>query len=253
MIQYSEENLECRRYRERSNRIHMKKLKDIKSRNFSIEPSTTQFDLVNKRKNKFKENEVNRQNMMLYDRLTKISERIQNKNQIKGPKSLNVSMRKKEAERIIQGNFEFVKRLAGKESIFSFKKLRREIEIQEKYKNTISRHNLHERLQKITDSELKLPPINQEYAKGASTSRILKISKESKNEIFSDQEKTPKINESSPSQTQIKKIQTIQIKTQPHPTTTKPGSPPVSTPLKPNSTQNPSKTQRNPRKLLQPP
>ena len=196
MIQYSEESLESRWYREHSIRIHQKRLNDIKSRNFSIEHSPTRFYSVNRRKNRFKQNEVVRENIMLYDKLTMISERKQNKNQAKGPKSLNISIRKKEADRIIQDNFEFVKRLTEKESIFSVRKLRKDFDEQEKYKNSISRHNLHERLRKITDSELRLPPINQEYAKGSSTSRVSNISKPSKSATLSEKEKTPKIKES---------------------------------------------------------
>lgn len=199
MIQYSEENLESRWYREHSIRIHMKRLNDIKSRNFSIEHSPTRFYSVNRRKNRFKQNEVVRENIMLYDKLTMISERKHNKNQVKGPKSLNISIRKKEADRIIQDNFEFVKRLTEKESIFSVRKLRKDFDEQEKYKNSISRHNLHERLRKITDSELRLPPINQEYAKGSSTSRVSNVSKPSKSATLSEKEKTPKIKESSES------------------------------------------------------
>ena len=234
-------------YREHSNRIHMKKLKDINSRNFSIEPSTTRFHSVSKRKNKFMQNEVTRQNVMLYNKLTKISERIQNKNQIKGPKSLNISIRKKEADRIIQGNFEFVKRLTEKESMFSIKKLRKEIDMQEKYKNTISRHNLHERLKKITDTELKLPPINQEYTKGASTSRISNISKLSKTEIPPDEDQSPKP-KNSPDQSPSKKFQTIQSK----PKKSAPCSPTSPVPCEPMAPLTPpsAKESENPSSIL---
>jgi hypothetical protein len=186
MIQYSDESLESRWYREHSIRIHMKRLKDIKARNFSIDPSPTRFYSVNRRKNRFKQNEMIRENIVLYDKLTQISERRKNKTGLKGPKSLNISIRKKEADRIIQDNFEFVKRLTEKESIFSVKKLRKDFDVQEKYKNSISRHNLHERLKKITDSELKLPPINQEYVKGSSTSRVSNHSRTSKSGIKSE-------------------------------------------------------------------
>lgn len=174
MIKYSEESLESRWYREHSIRIHMKRLKDIKERTSSVAQSPVRFNSVNRsrvEKNNFKHFEMVKQNIMLYDKLTQISERKYNKREVKGPRSLNISMRKKEADRIIQDNFEFVKRLTERESIFSVSKLRKEYDIQEQYKKSISKHNLHERLKKITESELKLPPIFQDSGKGSSTSR----------------------------------------------------------------------------------
>lgn len=181
MIQYSEESLESRWYREHSIRIHMKRLKDIKERTSSIVASPIRFNSVNRSrvgKPTFKHFEMVKQNIMLYDKLTHISERRHNKSEIKGPKSLNISIRKKEADRIIQDNFEFVKRLTERESMFSVTKLRKEYDLQEKYKSSISKHNLHERLKKITESELKLPPIFQESGgKGSSTSRVSQGSK----------------------------------------------------------------------------
>ena len=181
MIQYSEESLESRWYREHSIRIHMKRLKDIKERSSSVVQSPIRFSSVNRSrlgKPVLKHYEMVKQNIMLYDKLTHISERRHNKGQLKGPRSLNISIRKKEADRIIQDNFEFVKRLTERESMFSVTKLKKEYDIQEKYKSSISRHNLHERLKKITESELKLPPILQESGgKGSSTSRVSQGSK----------------------------------------------------------------------------
>ena len=191
MIPYSEENLESRWYREYSITLHKRKLQSIKDRSNLTITSPIRFSSVNRKKianiNK-KAKERYRENMILYEKLTQISERKYSPTWRKGPKSLNISTRKKEAERIIHDNLEFIKRLTEKPSFVSARKLKEEYQIAELYKRNISKANLHERLKKIKFNELKplfLPPITQEVA--------VKNLEMSKNESYSVNEYNSKI------------------------------------------------------------
>ena len=163
MIPYSDESLESRWYREHSIQIHKKRLEDIKARPKFMTGSPARFSSVNRKKAFKDQTELFRENMILYDKLTQISERKRSPTNIKGPKSLNIAIRKKEAERILLDNLEFVRRLTEKESFVPTKRLNHEYQLSEQYKKTISRANLHERLQKITKKEMKqtLPPIHK--------------------------------------------------------------------------------------------
>ena len=163
MIPYSDESLESRWYREHSIQIHKKRLKDIKARPKFMTGSPARFSSVNRKKAFKDQTELFRENMILYDKLTQISERKRSPTNIKGPKSLNIAIRKKEAERILLDNLEFVRRLTEKESFVPTKRLNHEYQLSEQYKKTISRANLHERLQKITKKVMKqtLPPIHK--------------------------------------------------------------------------------------------
>ena len=78
MIPYSEENLESRWYREYSITLHKRKLQSIKDRSNLTITSPIRFSSVNRKKianiNK-KAKERYRENMILYEKLTQISER----------------------------------------------------------------------------------------------------------------------------------------------------------------------------------
>jgi Hemingway/CFA97 len=168
MIQYSEESLESRWYREHSIKIHKKRLQDIKERSVSIARSPVRYSSVKKKKLLKDQEEILKKNMMLYEKLTQISERKFSPTSMKIPKSLNFTVRKKEADRIIMDNLDIVKRLTELESYVSAKKLNNEYKVLKGYRQTISKSNLHERLKKITfknSKPLLLPPINQNSPK----------------------------------------------------------------------------------------
>ncbi|OMJ83363.1 hypothetical protein SteCoe_15767 [Stentor coeruleus] len=165
MLTYSEENLESRWYREHSHRLHKQRLHEIKERSSNISKSPVRFFSVSRRRpnnDAIKKRELNRENMILYEKLTQISGRKTNQFIDKTPKSLNSARRKKEAERIIQNNMDMVKRLTEKESFVSAKRHKEQYSVMERYKNSISKAGLHDRLKKITFGEIKLPPISTE-------------------------------------------------------------------------------------------
>ena len=173
MMPYCDESLDSRWYREHSIALHKKQLQRIKDRSALLSNSPKRYSSVNKRKFSCdKDNgrlkETHRENMILYEKLTQISERKWSPKTIKGPKSLNITLRKKDAERIMQENLEFVKRLTEKQAFVSAKKFKEEYEVLEGYKRTISKAQLHERLSHIKFPEIKplvLPPIDQESLK----------------------------------------------------------------------------------------
>lgn len=163
MLTYSEENLESRWYREHSHRLHKQRLHEIKERSTNASKSPVRFFSVSRRRpnnDAIKKRELNRENMILYEKLTQISERKTSQLVDKTPKSLNSARRKKEAERIIQDNLDMVKRLTEKESFVSAKRHKEQYSVMERYKNSISKAGLQERLKKITFGDIKLPPIS---------------------------------------------------------------------------------------------
>lgn len=173
MIPYSDESLESRWYRDHSITLHKKRLNEIKARANALSSSPVRYSSVNRSKLSHdracaKAKERNRENMALYEKLTQISERKYNRKEVKGPKSLNITVRKKDAERIITENLHFVKRLTEKPSFVSAKKFEEEYEVLKGYKHSISKRYLHERLNNLKGYDLKpllLPPISQETFK----------------------------------------------------------------------------------------
>jgi hypothetical protein len=164
MIGYSDNSLESRWYRDYSIKIHKQRLKDIKGRSPENLSHTSRYYSTNRRKqeNLFKINDICRENSILYDKLSQISVRKCSPAENKGPKSLNIATRKKEAQRIIKDNLEIIKRLTEKESFVSARKLEEEYYINKKYKKTISKVSLQDRLTKIMKNSAKLPPLGQE-------------------------------------------------------------------------------------------
>ncbi|OMJ70719.1 hypothetical protein SteCoe_31248 [Stentor coeruleus] len=175
-MDYSDENLESRWYQEHSLRLHKIRLQGIKERSPILSQSPGRYNSVGRRKPNFdpiKYQDFYRENKILYDKLSQISERKASPFTSKIPKSLNLQKRKKEARRIINANLDFLKRLTEKDSFVSAKKHKEEYAVLERYKKTISKANLQERLKKIALGEFKLPPI---------ASGILYVSEKSKTE-----------------------------------------------------------------------
>jgi Hemingway/CFA97 len=177
MIQQLDESLESRWYRKHSIKIHRQKLEDIKHRSKSTLKSSDHSLTVNLRKisqELDKQKKIDRENMILFIKLHQIRERKLNHEDLKGPKSLNFSVRKKEADRIINENYEFVKRFMEKPSFVSAKKLKQDYIQQLEYKRTISKANLHQRLIKLASFEGKpgqLPPLDTSLYENSSKLR----------------------------------------------------------------------------------
>lgn len=166
MIQQFGESLENRWYHEHSIKIHKKHLNDIKKRSKStIRSPIYKHISVNLRKlsqEVDKQKEIDRENFILFMKLSQIKERKANQADIYGPKSLNFSQRKKEAEKIMTENYDYVKRFIEKPSYLSAKRHEKEFKIQQGYKKTISKASLHKRLVKLASVEGRyghIPPL----------------------------------------------------------------------------------------------
>lgn len=177
MIQQFGESLETRWYREHSLRIHKKHLEAIRQRSKSTIKSPLHHISVNLRKisqENDKKKEIIRENMILSTKLYQIHERRVSPGEAKGPKSLNFSLRKKEADKILTENYDFVRRFMVKPSFVSASKLEEEYKQQLGYKKTISKANLHKRLSKLALFDGKpgqLPPLEASMFDHQSKSR----------------------------------------------------------------------------------
>lgn len=175
-MDYSDENLESCWYREHSHRLHKIRLQGIKERSPILSQSPGRYNSVSRKRPNFdpiKYQDFYRENKILYEKLSQISERKASPYTSTIPKSLNLQKRKKEARRIINANLNFLKRLTEKDSFVSARKQKEEYAVMEKYKKSISKANLQERLKKIALGEFKLPPI---------ASGVLNVSEKSKTE-----------------------------------------------------------------------
>ena len=157
-----DENLTARLYQEYSAKKHKEKLKEIKKRNWSMsfeyepeEPSQKPHSYLKLSKLK----EVVRENTILYNRLTIISERKLHNHPSPSqhsPRTLNFAVRKKNSERIVKENNSFIQRLIDRPSQFSVKKMRAEFETHQKYKENLSKQKIFQRIEKL----FKAKPIN---------------------------------------------------------------------------------------------
>jgi hypothetical protein len=155
------ENLSARLYQEYSAKVHKEKLNKIKKRNWSmsfdyepeIPPKSTSYLKEAHMK------EVVRENKILFDRLTEISERKVSSDlffERKSPRTLNFAVRKKNSERIVKENNSFIQRLIDRPSHFSVKQMRAEFETHQKYRENLSKQKVLQRIEKI----VKTNPIN---------------------------------------------------------------------------------------------
>lgn len=147
-----DENLTARLYQEYSAKIHKQKLKKIKHRNLSMNMSYDpqpvykgqSFDKVMKMK------EVERENKILFDKLTEISERKkQDEKEERSPRTLNFINRKKYTEQIIVQNNSFIRRLIEKPSQISIRQLKMDYEANQKYKENLSKRKILDRIERI--------------------------------------------------------------------------------------------------------
>ncbi|OMJ85821.1 hypothetical protein SteCoe_12818 [Stentor coeruleus] len=154
------ENLSSRLYQEYSAKLHKKRLEEIKHRNnWSLNTSLDHSRKEPKKAGSFiqiaKADEIIRENRILYDKLTTISERKLSQEPLpnyKTPKTLNYSSRRKQTEKIIKENQEFIQRLIEKPANFSVEKFKLEYEIKKKYKENLSKQKILKRIQKLVKS-----------------------------------------------------------------------------------------------------
>lgn len=149
------ENLTARLYQEYSAKIHKQKLNKIKQRNLSVSLSYDPHPIIGPKPKSFervaKMKEVERENKILYGKLTEISERKvqEEKREGSSPKTLNFVNRKKYTEQIIKQNNSFIKRLIERPSQISIKQLRVDYEEQQKYKENLSKRKILDRIERI--------------------------------------------------------------------------------------------------------
>ena len=155
MSQLFAESLEARWFREYSIKAHKRHLREISLRSKSQIRAEDEVKLVKLRKlsQEFeKKKEIERENFLLFVKLNSIKERKNCERQSFGPKSLNISVRRRQAEKIICENYNYVKRFMDIPAFVSAEKQRREFLMQQVYKKTISKANLHKRLLIAQDS-----------------------------------------------------------------------------------------------------
>jgi Hemingway/CFA97 len=152
-----EDNITSRLYQEYSARLHRLRLEKIKNRKIKSLTSSSPDQKSKKRNHGFSQlpntKEIIRQNKILYDRLTIISERkTYPENNIHVAKTLNYAYRRKQTQKIIKENQEFIQRLIEKPSQISMKKLELDYEYSLKYKDNISKKKISDRIEKIVKS-----------------------------------------------------------------------------------------------------
>ena len=137
-----------------------------------------------------KQKEIDRENFILFLKLDQIKERKLSPQEQKGPKTLNFSIRKKKAEKIMNENYDFVRRFIIKPSFVSTRKLEEEYKQQQEYKKTISKANLHKRLINLGLVKKKpgqLPPLDSSLFEDINNSRT-EVPSKLKNVLSNDSE-----------------------------------------------------------------
>ena len=177
-----DENLSSRLYQEYSAKLHRQRLVQIKHRqNQSVELNSEPKRKENKKKiNGFfriaKNSEVARENKILYDKLTTISERKVN-SEISlvnnSPRTLNYVTRKRQTEKIIKENQDFIQRLIEKPSQLSLKKFKLDYEMLQKYKENVSKQKILDRIKKLVKNHA-MPTLMEVSIKNESSPEIKK-------------------------------------------------------------------------------
>lgn len=153
MIQQIGQNLESRWHYEHQLKAHKRHLKEISHRSKSTFRSSEHPKIVNVRKLSLeieKQTQIERENFLLFLKIHSINERKPNFKGVRGPKSLNLSTRRKEADKIFNENFAYVKRFIEMPSVVSAEKHAKEFAKHQVYKKNISKINLHQRLIKLS-------------------------------------------------------------------------------------------------------
>ena len=150
-----DENLTARLYQEYSAKIHKQKLEKIKGRNLSVSLSYDPRPVMGVKPKSFervvKMKEVDRENKILYGKLTEISERRvrEDRGEERSPRTLNFVNRKRYTEEIIKQNNSFIQRLIERPSQISIKQMRVDYEVQQKYRENLSKRKILDRIERI--------------------------------------------------------------------------------------------------------
>lgn len=153
MIQQIGQSLESRWHYEHQVKAHKRHLKEISHRSRSTFRSSEHTKIVKTRKLSLeldKQTKIERENFLLFIKINSIRERKIAPKGFQGPKSLNISVRKQEAEKIFNENFVYVKRFMDMPSFVSAQKHAKEFAKHQLYKKNISKINLHQRLEKLS-------------------------------------------------------------------------------------------------------
>jgi hypothetical protein len=161
-----DDNLTALLYQEYSNKVHQRKLQQIKNRknltvSLSLDPQPKERKKPKGFLNIAKMNEVMRENKLLHEKLLVISERKASadcKMPSNSPRTLNHTIRKKMSDQIILENSSIIQRLLEKSSRLSIKQMKIDYEINQKYKENLSKHKVLDRIKKIV-KKLHLPSL----------------------------------------------------------------------------------------------
>lgn len=137
-----------------STRAHQQKLEKIKKRELKGLNSTFQPTQFIKKAELEKSSKINRENKILYNKLTIISERknpLALNHSLSPSKTLNSRYKKLEAERITLENINLVTRLSYNNSDLSVKKLIKDYKLNEEYRNRISKKKFQDRIKKAVN------------------------------------------------------------------------------------------------------
>ena len=170
-----DEKLTSRVFRLYSHKLHKQRLNDIRSKistriNNSV-PRTLKYQNIKRTgyvsQVRERKTNINRENEKIFQVITKISEGkrassiysvIDSSRPSPKPKSLNLTTRKKEAQRIIEDNYALAKRLSESTRGVSFKKFDDDWQNTAKYMSSISKRNIR-KLPKLDELGKYLPTV----------------------------------------------------------------------------------------------
>ena len=159
-----DENLSAVLYQVYANKIHKRKLEQIRNRknltaSLSLDPQPKE---QKKPKSFFKiakMHEMARENKLLHEKLVVISKRkvsAEARVPSVSPKTLNFSMRKRLSDQIMYENSGIIQRLLDQPSKLSIKQMKIDYELSQKYKENLSKRKVLDRIKKIVN-KFKLP------------------------------------------------------------------------------------------------
>lgn len=162
-----DENLSAIFYQEYSNKIHKKKLEQIRNRkNLTVSLSLDPQPKEPKKPKSFfkiaKMQEMARENKLLHEKLVGISKRkvsVEASIASISPKTLNFGIRKRLSNQIMYENSSIIKRLIDRPAKISIKQMKIDYELSQKYKENHSKRKVLDRIKKIV-KKFKLPDSN---------------------------------------------------------------------------------------------
>lgn len=151
-----------------STKVHQKNLEKIKKRELKLLNNSIQPNQFIKKADIEKSLKIDRENKILYEKLSIISERKSPttfNHSLPPNKTLNSKYKKLEAERITSENLHLINRLSYNTSDLSVKKLIKDYKLNEEYRNRISKKKFQDRIKKA----IKFPNKAKIIEKGEKT------------------------------------------------------------------------------------